>query len=385
MSIGWVVVCFFTMFVALSMAEIVSAIPTSGGPYFWAAILAPPKYAPFLAWVTGWFNFVGQFAVTTGISFGLAQLISVTATIKNDYTPTPGKTLAIYIGVLISHGVLNSFGVHLLRYLNNTSIVLHSLGVGALAIAILAKAPTHQTAKQVFATFNDGTGLNGAVGWSVRASPAYVAVIGILQAQFTITGFDASAHLSEETRDASRSAPWGIIMSIGVSFAFGWFWMLSLLFSMQGLEQTLASKYSFPVVQILVDVFGENGAVVAMCLIMICVWHCGLFSLTSNSRMMFAFSRDRALPGWFDHVDPKHQAPIRTIWLAAFLAFVLALPSLGSAVAYSAATSIATIALYISYVLPIAIMLVFPGHFEKGPWHLGKFSKPIGFVAVCWV
>lgn len=386
MSIGWVVVSFFTMFVALSMAEIVSAIPTSGGPYFWAAILAPPKHAPFLAWATGWFNFVGQFAVTTGITFGLAQIISFTATIKNPgYEATPGKTLAIHLGLLISHGTINSFGVHLLRFLNNTSIVLHSLGVGSLAIAILAKAPTHQTARQVFATFNDNTGVDGAVGWSVRASPAYVAVVGILLSQFTITGFDASAHLSEETRDASTSAPWGIVMSIGVSFAFGWFWMLSLLFSMQGLQETIDSKYSQPVIQILVDVFGETGALVAMSLIIICIWHCGLFSLTSNSRMMFAFSRDRALPGWFDHVDPRFQAPIRTIWLAAFLSFVLALPSLGSSVAYAAATSIATIGLYISYVLPIAIMLIFPGNFERGPWHLGKLSKPIGFVAVAWV
>lgn len=129
---------------------------------------------------------MGQFAVTTGISFGLAGLISTTATVLNDYTPTPGKTLAIYIAVLISHVLVNWFGVHILRYLNNSSIILHSLGVGALAIAVVAKAPTHQTAKGVFATFNDGTGQNGAPGWSERASPAYVAIVGILIAQYTI-------------------------------------------------------------------------------------------------------------------------------------------------------------------------------------------------------
>ena len=54
MSVGWIVVCFFTMFVALGMAEIVSAIPTSGGPYFWAAILAPKRGSAFAAWITGW-------------------------------------------------------------------------------------------------------------------------------------------------------------------------------------------------------------------------------------------------------------------------------------------------------------------------------------------
>jgi amino acid transporter len=174
------------MFVGLSMAEIVSAIPTSGGPYFWSAMLAPPHIAPFFSWVTGWFNFVGQFAVTTGISFGLAGLISTTITVKNtSYTPTAGKTIGIYAAILVSHILTNILGVHILRYLNNTSIILHSLGVGSLAIAVVAKAPTHQTAKQVFATFYDGT---GDPGWSVRASPAYVAICGILMSQYTITG-----------------------------------------------------------------------------------------------------------------------------------------------------------------------------------------------------
>jgi amino acid transporter len=174
-----------TMFVGLSMAEIVSAIPSAGGPYFWAAMLAPHKYSAFFSWLTGWFNFVGQFAVTTGISFGLAGLISTTAQVKNNYVSTPGKTIAIYIGILISHIIVNSFGVKFLRYLNNSSILFHSVGVASVAIAVVAKAPTHQSAKAVFATFYDGTGVDGAVGWSERASPAYVAIIGILTAQYS--------------------------------------------------------------------------------------------------------------------------------------------------------------------------------------------------------
>ena len=190
--------------------------------------------------------------------------------------------------MLISHAIVNTFGVHFLRYLNNTSILLHSLGVTAIAIAVLAKAPTHQSAKFVFATFYDGTG-----GWSERASPAYVAACGALMSQYTLTGFDASAHLSEETRNASWSAPIGVVSSVGFSSLFGFFVILSFLFSIQNVEQTVASeRFGQPVLQILADVFGDDGAVVLMCLIMICVWHCGLFSMTSNSRMMFAFARD---------------------------------------------------------------------------------------------
>jgi amino acid transporter len=230
--------------------------------------------------------------VTTGISFGLAGLISTTATVKSSYVPSAPRTVGIYAAILVSHGLVNTFGIHILRYLNNTSILLHSAGVTSIAIAVLAKAPTHQSAKFVFATFNDGTGAEGYEGWSVRASPAYVACCGALVAQYTLTGFDASAHLSEETRNASWSAPIGVISSVGFSALFGMFVLLSFLFGIQNFENTISSSYGQPVLQIFVDIFGDDGAVVLMCLIMICVWHCGLFSMTSNSRMMFAFARD---------------------------------------------------------------------------------------------
>ncbi|EPE27260.1 hypothetical protein GLAREA_03175 [Glarea lozoyensis ATCC 20868] len=387
MSIGWIVVSVFTMFVALGMAEIVSAIPTAGGPYYWSALLAPAKHSAFASWITGWFNLLGQVAVTTGISFGCAGLISVTATVKSSYEPTAAKTIGIYAAVLISHGIVNTFGVHVLRYLNNTSILLHSAGITALAIAVLAKAPTHQSAKFVFASFNDGTGAEGYDGWSGRASAAYVACCGALMSQYTLTGFDASAHLSEETRKASWSAPIGVVSSVGFSSLFGFFVLLSFLFSIQDFEATIGSDYGQPVLQIFVDIFGDDGAVVLMCLILICVWHCGLFSMTSNSRMMFAFARDGGIPHFFHKVDARFQSPIRTVWLASFLSFCLALPSLGSTVAFAACTSIATIGLYISYGIPILIGLIYHREFNarKGPFNLGVFSRPVAGVAVAWI
>jgi len=170
-----------------------------------------------------------------------------------------------------------------------------------------------------------------------------------------------------------------------VSAIFGWFLILCLLFSIQDYDATLAPASGQPVLQILLDIFGENGAIVLFTLIIICVWHCGLFSLTSNSRMMFAFSRDRGIPHYFHNVSKKWDVPIRTIWLAAFLAFCLALPSLGSSVAFTAATSIATIGLYISYGLPILVGLIWPQHFKKGPFSLGVFSRPVALVACTWI
>ncbi|KAF3924366.1 hypothetical protein AA313_de0202077 [Arthrobotrys entomopaga] len=384
MSVGWIIVNFFTFFVGLGMAEIVSAVPTSGGPYFWAAVLASEEWGPFWSWVTGWSNFLGQVRFSHAIDFGGAGLISTVATVKGGYTPTPAKVIGIYAALLLSHAVINTFGVKLLKYLNISSIILHSVGVSCIAIAVLAKAPTHQSAKFVFATYNDST---GDPGWGEVASPAYVAIIGILQAQYTITGYDASAHLSEETKDASRAAPRGVLLSLLVSALFGFFIILAFLFSIQDFQRTITSAYGQPVLQIFVDVFGENGAIALFSIIIICVWHCGLFSLTSNSRMMYGFARDAGLPRWFAHTDKRFKSPIRTVWLAAFLAFCLALPSLGSSVAFAACTSIATIGLYISYGLPIFLGLINSRRFNelKGPFNLGVFSIPVAIIASLWI
>ena len=203
--------------------------------------------------------------------------------------------------------------------------------------------------------------------------------------QFTITGFDASAHLSEETRDAAWSAPIGVLTSIGCSFAFGFFLILSYLFSIQDFDRTIHSDYAQPVLQILLDIFGETGATILFVLVIICIWHCGLFSMTSNSRMMYSFARDGGIPHFFARVDHRFRSPIRTVWLACLLSFLLAVPSLGSTVAYAAATSIATIGLYISYGLPILIGMVNPAGFIHGPFNLRSFSRPVAFIACLWI
>jgi hypothetical protein len=117
-------------------------------------------------------------------SFASANFIATAISIGNGWTPSPGPVLGIYAAVLASQGLINTFGVHLLKYLNTASIWWHAVGTSSLAIAVIAKAPKHMSAKDVFQKFVDGTGAGDpAVGWSERASPAYVAIIGILMSQ----------------------------------------------------------------------------------------------------------------------------------------------------------------------------------------------------------
>ncbi|KAJ3818710.1 amino acid/polyamine transporter I [Lentinula raphanica] len=379
MVYGWIIVSFFTLLVGMAMAG--AAHPTSGGPYFWAAMLSKPKDAPLTSWITGWFNLLGQVAVTTGISFACASFISTLATFRTGFVPTANTQIGVYAAVLFSQGV-STFGVRVLHYLNNISVWWHAIGTFSLVVAILAKAPTHQSGHFVFQTFIDGTG-----GWAERASPAYVAVTGILMAQYTLTGFDASAHMTEETTNAAMSGSIGIIMAIGVSAVLGLYLLLGLLFSIQNLDDTINTATGEPVAQIFLDCVGEDGAIVLMIIVIGAMYFCGTFSVTSNSRMMYAFARDGGLPGskFFAYVNTRWKSPIRTVWLACTLSFILGLPSLGSAVAFSAATSIATIGLYISYAIPIALRVIYHADFTRGPFHLGAFSFPVAITAVIWI
>ena len=173
----------------------------------------------------------------------------------------------------------------MLKRLSDFSVVWHFLATTSLVIAVLAKAPTHQSGKFVFRTFVDATGLDG-VGWSQRASTSYVGVVGSLFAQYGLTGqtehtsrriamdihfltdrlpgFDAGAYMTEETRNAAMAAPVGILLSIGASAILGWFLTLGLLFSIQDYMKTVASPTGLPVMQIFLDTVGESGAIALM-------------------------------------------------------------------------------------------------------------------------
>lgn len=263
---GWIFVACMTMMIGLAMAEICSAHPTSGGPYFWAAMLSRPQDAPFASWMTGWFNFLGQIAVTTSINYACATFISTACTFGTAFVPNANTTIGIYAAVLVTQGLVNTFGVSALKNLNNIAVWWNALGTIAVIITILVAAPTRQSGDFVFRTFIDGTGVD-EVGWSERASPAYVVVIGVLFAQYSLTGFDASAHMTEETHNAAMSGSIGIVMAIGVSAVLGWVLLVSLLFSIQDYDAVVAS--GTPVPQIFLDTVGEKGGIVLMVIVIV--------------------------------------------------------------------------------------------------------------------
>jgi amino acid permease (GABA permease) len=375
---GWPFVGVMTLMVGLSMAEVCSSFPTAGGLYYWAAKLAKEGRGAIWAWFTGWFNFLGQVAITAGIDFGAAFFINAWLNLVFGTSTARPVTILIYACVLLVHGLLNQFGIRLVALLNDISVWWHILGV-LLIVGMLAFVPAHhQSASFVF------TKIVNLTGWH---STIYVLALGLLLAQYTFTGYDASAHLTEETHGAARSGPRGIVMSIIVSLFAGWVLLIGLTFAIQHYAATVASPTGEPPVQIFIFALGATTAKVLVLVVIGAQLFCGMSSVTANSRMIYAFSRDGALPGsnFWHRVNKRTRTPTNAIWLAAAGAFILGLPYLWNTTAYAAVTSIATIGLYVAYVAPTFLRLRQGENFKRGPWHLGRWSYVVGWIAVAWV
>jgi amino acid permease (GABA permease) len=378
MTWGWIFVGLMTMIVGLGMAEVCSAYPTSGGLYYWSAKLAKRNGAAW-SWFTGWFNLLGQVAVTAGIDYGFSLFFNAFLSLTTGWAATPGHTLLIYAGILIVHAVINIRGVRLVAFLSDVSVWWHILGVLLIVIVLLAVPAHHASASFVFTRLVNATGFHNRF---------YVFMIGLLLAQYTFTGFDASAHMTEETHNAAVAGPKGIVRSIWVSLIAGFVLLVGITYAItNNYNSALASSTGVPPVQIWIDAIGRHGGEWLLVVAMVAQAYCGMASVTANSRMIFAFSRDGAIPGskFWHHISPRTRTPSRAVYFAVVFAFILAIPSMWSSVAYGAVISISVIGLYIAYVIPTLLRRLAGNTFAAGPWTLGKWSALIGWVGVAWV
>ena len=392
-TVGWIFVGAMSLLVGMAMAEVCSAYPTAGGLYYWAAKVARPGKAAIWSWYTGWFNLVGQVAVTASIDFGLATIIGffLKLTVWADFAARPWQILVIYVILLVAHGLINSFGVGLVARLNDISVWWHVIGTVVLVVMLFA-LPTNTTSlSHVFSDTNNVTGFTG----TDFGTTIWVTFVGLMLAQYTITGFDASAHMTEETHDAARSGPKGIVTSIWVSVVVGFILMIGLSVAVPfavGSDEynALAGNGILAGPTIILNAIGGNLAKFVLFGVIVAQFFCGMASVTANSRMIYAFSRDGAIPGsrLWHQINPRTRTPTNSIWFAVVGAAILGLPSLYTrnnyAVAFFAIVSIAVVGLYVSYVIPVFLRRRNPD-FVNGPWSLGKWSPIVGWIAVVWV
>jgi amino acid transporter len=386
-SIGWPLISIAILIVAFCMAELVSAYPTAGGIYWWASELGGPAWG----WFTGWFNLVGLVAVVASVDYGCATFIS---TLLNLWSvdvgvvnfadgASLGDIFVVFAVVLGLHALINIYSSHLVAMFNNVSVWWHVAGV-AVIIGILVFAPhDHQSFSFVFGHTINNSGFGDGMFWF------YVLPLGFLLTQYTITGFDASAHISEETHGASESAPKGVWRSVFYSALIGWILLLALTFA--ATDSKAIADGGGGALSIIESALSSTAGEIVIFISCIGQLFCGMACVTSASRMTYAFSRDRAIPGWriWTRLNTK-RVPVGAVLFVCVAALLITLPALksnadGIPVAFFAVVSVCVIGLYIAYVIPIFLRLRMGDRFQPGPWTLGRKYKWMNTFAVIWV
>jgi amino acid transporter len=395
-SWSWPILSAFILLIGFTMSELVSAFPTSGGIYWWASKLG----GPMAGFYTGWLNLIGLVAVTAGVSYGCATFIDLTIStysesFAGDYSLT--RVFIIFLVVLAGASVLNIFSSHLMAIMNNVSVWWHVAGAAIIVLILIVVPDQHQSFAYVFTERFNNSGFDGG---DTSGFPYWLAIVpfGFLLTQYTITGFDACAHLSEETSSASMAAAKGIWRSIFYSALGGYILLLCVVFAVPNAADGSPDNAGVGgggVAYIFVNAMGTNWATAVLFISASAQFFCATSCLTSASRMTFAFSRDRAIPGsriW--SALTAKRVPANAVLGVAVAAAIVTLPALlevnvGTAeapllvpVAFYAVTSIAVIGLYLSFAIPIYLRWRHGERFEVGAWNNGAKYKWMNPIAV---
>ena len=382
-SWGWPIISTFILIIGFTMSELVSAYPTSGGIYWWASKMGGPAAGFF----TGWLNLIGLLAVTASVAYGAATFFDLTlSTLSGGYADSYSLTRVFitFVVILVLAATANIFSGHLLAIVNNISVWWHVAGAAIVILILIVVPDTHQSASFVFTERINNSGYSSGFYWFL------VLPLGFLLTQYTITGFDASAHLSEETQGAADGAAKGIWRSIFYSAVGGYMLLLAFVFAVQDPDKVTAGggavdlifgqslPQSWHFIVLLISTAGQ----------LFCTTAC----LTSASRMTFAFSRDGAIPGsrWLSKVNAATRIPANAVIFVAVVGALITLPALirvdinGAPVpvAFYAVVSVAVIGLYLAFLIPIYLRWRMGDTFVPGSWTLGNKYKWMNPIAV---
>jgi amino acid transporter len=383
-GIVWPVGVAFSLIVALCMAQVASAFPTAGGLYHWSAILGGKGWG----WATAWFNLGGLVFVTAAVNVGTYTLfVNFVGPMLGIDPPRwlgtgqeiSGHQIAGVAVISLSHALLNHFGIRVTTVLTDLSGWL-ILAVALLLTVAMLHAATRFDPGRLFA-FTDYGGAASDV-WPAPRGIATMTLLALMWPIYTVTGFDASAHTSEETVQAAHNVPKGMLRSVYLSGLVGWVMVASFVLAMPDLAEAARQGVNvFP--WLMKRVLPGAGGRALWVGIVAANYLCGLACTTSTSRMMYAFARDGGLPlsRVLRSVSPRWQTPVPAIWTTAGLALASTL----YAPAYSTLTTACVIFLYLSYVMPTVVGLRAYGRTWTtfGPFHLGgRLYKTLAVVSI---
>jgi amino acid transporter len=389
-SIGWPLISIPILIIGFCMSELVSAYPTAGGIYWWAGKLGGPIWA----WFTGWFNLIGLIAVVASVDYACATFLNVVLGLYEvnifginfgDEVHILEEVFLLFALILILHTAVNVRRTHMLSLVNSVSVWWHVIGVAAIVVVLILVPDGHQSFSFVFGHRINNSGFSGGMYWF------YVLPLGFLLTQYTITGFDASAHISEETHGASTAAAKGVWRSIFYSAVIGWIVLLAITFAVTNVDGANEALGFAPT--LLVDALGSGWGKFVLIISVVGQLFCGAACLTSASRMCYAFSRDNGFGQRFSKKIARvnsERVPVYAVLMMATLAMIITLPALkgnGENVpfAFFAVVSITVIGLYIAYVIPIYLRWRKGNEFKPGPWTNGNKYKWMNSFATFWV
>jgi amino acid transporter len=372
-GIGWLIGCAVSFVFALGMAQIGSAYPTAGGLYHWGSILGGRGYG----WLTAWLNLLGLVTVLGAINVGTYNFFLGAFGASLGLEGSFGLQAAFVIGITAIQAIVNHVGIRATAKLTDLSGYLIFAVAVVLIVALLAFAPTWDLSR--LWTFKNYSGPVGGDVWPQTDSMLLLFGLGLLLPIYTITGFDASAHTAEETQDAARAVPKGIITSVLWSAFFGYLMLVAFVLAIPDMDKAAASGWNV--------FFGTLDAVLPGGLkqalyvgIFVSQLICGLATVTSTSRMIYAFARDGGLPasGALKRVHPGFRTPVAAIWTAAVISILFTLYT----PAYTTIVSVTVIFLFLSYGLPImAGFFAFGKSWTKmGPWNMGPAYRLVAVL-----
>jgi amino acid transporter len=372
-GLGWPLGVLISAVFGLTMAQIASAFPTAGGLYHWGSILGNR----FTGWLTAWFNLLGLVTVLGSINVG-AYSFFLGAFGPALHLSDSMTTLVCFLAALtVLQALINAYGISVTARLTDFSGYL--IFVTSLLIAFVCLTHTRNFDLTRLWRFANYSGSSGGDVWP-SVSGGWVFMLGLLLPIYTVTGYDASAHTSEETRNATLAVPRAILSSILWSGAFGYLFLASFLLMLPDLDEAAQQGWNVFFWAMQQRVPGHTREVL-YALIFLAQLLCGLATVTSASRMIFAFARDGGLPAarLLARVSPQHRTPVAAIWTGAILSLLFVwgakwLENSGAPV-YSVVVSCTVIFIFFSYAVPIALGLIAyggPKWPHMGPWSMGR-------------
>lgn len=329
--------------------------------------------------VDGWINLLGQIAGVASSEYGAAQMLLAAVCIGSDfeYVITTNTTIGVMAGLTVLTGFVNSLPTYWMEKMTKTYVIFHVLVLVSCSIALLVKTENKNTAKFVF------TDVESVSGWNPLG---FSFLFGFLSVSWTMTDYDATAHITEEISEPEVKAPWAISMAMLFTYLAGFLFNIVLGFCMGTDPLVLIDSVTYqPVAQLFYNSLGKGGSIFFTVSGFIIIKFVCFTAMQSLSRTVFAFSRDRLLP--FSNVwttlNPWTGTPLYAVWASTFFCVIINLIGLGSYAAISGVFNICAIALDWSYIIPIICKLAF-NKFEPGPWHMGKFSKIVNAWACLW-